>query len=381
MPAIFTRRPLADQMARQLLRPGVLDEGLRSGLFLSGPRRTGKTTFLGNDLIPALEAMGALVVYVDLWTDLAANPAALIHAALRKTLEELQSPASGLWARLRQLRGAELGVMGFKFGFRLDSVGAAGGPTLAQVLAEVVDQAKTDVVLIVDEVQQAMTTDEGNNALLALKAARDAINVRPGTPGHFIFVGTGSHRALLNELTTRRTQAFAGATSVPYPLLDERYVEHLLERLHEDGVTRLPAPKVAFEAFRTLGHRPEEMLKALRLMVSQPGEPDVTLPIVAATLRTTAADIELARVDEMGSLARAVFDRIAAADTAARGVFGAEAVEDYAKATGREVRTDEVQTVVNNLVVANLVMREGHGLYGVADPFVRESWRDRKRLG
>jgi len=46
-------------MARQLLRPSVLDEGLRSGLFLSGLRRTGKTTFLINDLIPALEEAGA----------------------------------------------------------------------------------------------------------------------------------------------------------------------------------------------------------------------------------------------------------------------------------------------------------------------------------
>lgn len=380
MSRIFNRRPLADQMARQLLRPGVLDEGLRSGLFLAGPRRTGKTTFLGNDLIPALEALGALVVYVDLWTDLAVNPAALIHAALRRTLEDLQAPASGLWTRLRQLRGAELGVMGFKFGFRLDSIGQAGGPTLAQAIGEVVDQARTDLVLIVDEVQQAMTTEEGNNALLALKAARDAINVRPGTPGHFIFVGTGSHRALLHELTTKRTQAFAGATSVAYPVLDEAYVAHLLERLREDGIARVPALDVAADAFRTLGHRPEEMLKALRLTIAQPGEPDLTLPIVAATLRTTAADIELARIDEMGALAHAVFDRIAAAEGAARGIFGAEAVEGYAKAVGREVRTDEVQTVVNNLVLANLVLREGHGLYGAADPFVKESWRAKKRL-
>src|SRR3954451_11442062 len=107
MPAIFTRRPLADQMARQLLRPGVLDEGLRSGLFLSGPRRTGKTTFVNNDLIPALEALGALVIYVDLWTDLTVNPATLIRPAIRKTLAELQAPASALWSRLRALRGAE----------------------------------------------------------------------------------------------------------------------------------------------------------------------------------------------------------------------------------------------------------------------------------
>ena len=51
-------------MASQLLHPGVLDEGLRSGLFLSGLRRTGKTTFLRNDLIPALEQEGALVIYL-----------------------------------------------------------------------------------------------------------------------------------------------------------------------------------------------------------------------------------------------------------------------------------------------------------------------------
>jgi hypothetical protein len=48
-------------MARQLLYPGMLDQGLHSGLFLSGLRRTGKTTFMQQDLIPALESMGALV--------------------------------------------------------------------------------------------------------------------------------------------------------------------------------------------------------------------------------------------------------------------------------------------------------------------------------
>lgn len=47
-----------------------------------------------------------------------------------------------------------------------------------------------------------------------------AINPHPGTPGHFIFVGTGSHRALESVLTACRDQAFAGATSVPYPLLE-----------------------------------------------------------------------------------------------------------------------------------------------------------------
>ena len=50
MSSIYRRPELAVQMARQLLNPGVPDEGLRSGLFISGLRRTGMTTFLRNYL-------------------------------------------------------------------------------------------------------------------------------------------------------------------------------------------------------------------------------------------------------------------------------------------------------------------------------------------
>jgi hypothetical protein len=80
--SIYRRPQLAASMAKQLLRPGVLDEGLRSGLFLSGQRRTGKTTFLITDLIPALQAAGAVVIYVDLWSDVQANPSQLVHPGL-----------------------------------------------------------------------------------------------------------------------------------------------------------------------------------------------------------------------------------------------------------------------------------------------------------
>ena len=76
-------------MAKRLLHPGPLDEDWRSGLFLSGLRRTGKTTFLRNDLIPALERQGAVVMYVDLWSDTSTNPGALVKQAVRRTLADL----------------------------------------------------------------------------------------------------------------------------------------------------------------------------------------------------------------------------------------------------------------------------------------------------
>jgi len=381
---VFRRPELAAELAGRLLRPGVLDEGLRSGLFLSGLRRTGKTTFLRTDLLPELEAQGAVVIYVDLWSNTKVSPAALVIAAVRRTLADLATPASPVLGRLRRLRGLDLGGMGFRFGFQLEHLGEAGGATLAQALTEVVDQSQGDVVLIVDEVQQAITTDEGHQLLLALKAARDAINPRPGTPGHFLFLGTGSHRALVGELTARRNQAFAGATSLPYPVLDQTYVQHVLQRLRDGGVTEMPTEGMAWSSFQTLGHRPEEFLRALgQLQASRRNgtglEPDELLPVIAATLRSTAADLELQQVEQIGGLALAIFDRVALTDGPAKGLFSAEAAAAYGEAIGREVRVDEIQPVVNELLAANVLMRLGHGLYGVTDPFVQEIWRERQR--
>ena len=337
MADVFRRPRLAAELASRLLRPGVLDEGLRSGLFLSGLRRTGKTTFLRTDLVPELEDQGALVIYVDLWSDTKVSPAVLVYAAVRRTLAELATPASPLLGRLGRLRGLDLGGMGFRFGFQLEQLGEAGGVTLAQAFTEVVDQSGGDVVLIVDEVQQAITTEEGN-------------------------------------------QAFAGATSQPYPLLDREYVRHVLERLRAEGVEPLPSEAAAWSSFQALGNRPEEFLRALGQLRSSRSSgltPDQLLPVIAATLRGSAADLELVKVEQIGGLATAIFDRVARSEGPARGIFSAEAATAYGEAIGREVRVEEIQPVVNELLAANVLMRVGHGLYGVSDPFVQEIWRER----
>ena len=59
-------------------------------------------------------------------------------------------------------------------------------------------------------------------------------------------------------------------------------------------------------------------------------------------------------------------------------LFTAAAAEEYSKILGREVKVEEVQPVANQLLDANLIMRLGHGIYGIADPFVREAWRERR---
>lgn len=64
----------------------------------------------------------------------------------------------------------------------------------------------------------------------------------------------------------------------------------------------------------------------------------------------------------------------------ARGVFSNEAAAEYSKVVGREVRVDEIQPVANELLAANLIMRRGHGLYSVTDPFVQTIWRERQAV-
>jgi len=273
--------------------------------------------------------------------------------------------------------------MGFRFGFQLETLGQEGGATMAQAFTEVVNQAKTDLVLIVDEVQRAITSEDGNQTLHALKAARDAVNLSPNMPGSFLFVGTGSHRALVSELTARRNQAFVGATSLPYPLLDQDYVRHVLQRLEAAGITPLPSLDGAVACFKTLGNRPEELRQAFRQMHANSSsgiEPDQLLPVIAHTLRSKAADIELSKIERMGGLALAIFSRVASADAPATGLFSAEAAAAYTAAVGRTVRTEEIQPVVNQLLAENILMRHGHGNYDVTDPHVKEIWRERQAL-
>jgi hypothetical protein len=372
----FRRPELAKQMALQLLRPSVLDAGLRSGLFISGVRRTGKTTFLQGDLIPALHAMGAIVIYVDLWQDVTFPPAVLVRDAIRRCLRDLQTPSSSLLKRLSRLKKVDIAAWGLKFSFDLDQVGETGGATLAQALTEVVDQVATDVVLVVDEVQQAINTEDGKKTLFGLKAARDAINSRPGTPGFLIFIGTGSHRAMVHELSARNNQAFSGATSIPFPLLGEKYVAWLLDRLAQQGMKPLPGLPAAHEAFSILGHKPEELLRALRTLRNSgtTESPDKALYLIACALRTAAADVEIQKITEMGVLAQAIFDRIARTGKNTSGIYSAEAITAYSTRTGRPVRVEEIQPVVNQLLEANLIIRHGYGNYAVTDPTVQECW-------
>ncbi len=375
----FYRPAIAAEMAQQLLHPkGLTKNNIRSGLFLGGLRRIGKTTFLRRDLIPALEAEGAIVVYVDLWSNTAAKPTDLLLAAVRKTLQELEQPDSKVLGVLKRLKGVDVETAGFKFGFSLAELGKTEGNTLAGAFSELVSKTKTDVVVVIDEIQHALNTDDGGNMLLALKAARDEINTKPDTPGHFLFLGTGSHRARVRELTIKGNQAFNGAMSEHFPVLEKDFVEWLLKEAALGQ--RAPSLDAAFECFTRLGRRPEELTKALVALQNMPtfSNADQDLRAITEGVRQSAAAVELTRVEDLGPLAQAVFNYVC--DEGGHGVkklFSGATLAAYGRILGRSVAPEEVQKVAGMLLDENILARDGHGIYGVSDPFVMEAYRGR----
>jgi hypothetical protein len=132
---IFHRTALADDLAARLLAPPATSAS-GAGLFLAAPRRTGKSTFLREDLRPALARRGALVIYADLWADKAADPGDMIVAAIRAALGQRE----GVIARLARSSGLDKVSLG-GLAFTLDKIGLARGVSLSTALSALSDDA------------------------------------------------------------------------------------------------------------------------------------------------------------------------------------------------------------------------------------------------
>src|SRR5581483_8682418 len=243
---IYHRPELARRLAAMLLGNDPLSAAGRSGLFLTSPRRTGKSTFLRNDLMPTLAQAGAVPIYVDLWADKTRDPAELIADAIR---DALAAHSSRLARGLRALQGirkagAKGELAGFKgeFGFELETIGEPRGTTLAKALEALHRRVAKPIALIIDEAQYALSTERGADTLFALKAARDALNLTAKTP-QLAIVATGSTRGKIADMVMRRNQAFYGASVETFPPLGEPFVQHLVSGMlsHRIPKDRMPS--------------------------------------------------------------------------------------------------------------------------------------------
>ncbi|MFP5429164.1 MAG: hypothetical protein ACLGJA_26170, partial [Gammaproteobacteria bacterium] len=158
---IFKRELLAKALANDLAGESLVDYS--SGMFLAAPRRTGKSTFLNNDLIPECTRRGWLPVYVDLWADREADPADLISAAIGNALGQYQSALEKVAKKAGIDKINLLRTLSWDFSKpRLPQ-----GTTLTQALGVLHEVAGKMVVLVIDEAQHALNTESGINAMFA----------------------------------------------------------------------------------------------------------------------------------------------------------------------------------------------------------------------
>lgn len=367
--AIFHRTGLAEDLGARLI---AATSASASGLFLAAPRRTGKSTFLREDLRPALERQRALVIYVDLWADRAADPGEVVAAAIREALARRE----GVISRLARNSGLDKVAVG-GLTFALDKVGLGKGVSLSSALAALSDESRQMLVLVIDEAQHAITSAAGHDTLFALKAARDELN---SSAHHGLrIVATGSNRDKLAMLRSSKDQAFFGAPLVNFPLLGQDYIEWFLARLpfrQELDVS------LVYQWFSDAGFRPEILGGAVDVLLYdlevRPGQYAARLHALIQEQVRASNDEALRVVHSLTPLQSAVL-RVMAKAGASYAPFEARTMARY-RATLAAIAPDaQVEPDTNNVQQAlaalqdkALAWRAARGAYALEDTFLAD---------
>lgn len=232
-----------------------------------GPRQTGKTTLLREEVMPACAAAGLLPVYIECWAD-KANPLLSINYALRKALEALTLSPGKRGVRLAKTPVKKMGAVGLSLELgALAERNIPDNPCLAfdALLTSLMEESGKDLVLIFDEFQAVAEASDADTIAAALRAALTQASQRVGV----IFSGSSQH-LLLEMFSRARTPLYNFANTEPYPLLKEDFVGHVAKR-YAEATTRDINQVLALRVLEDVGHQPAPFLNAVGNAMSKPG--------------------------------------------------------------------------------------------------------------
>lgn len=376
----YQRTRLAEDLVISLQGRNLFGDA-PNGLFLAAPRRTGKSTFLQHDLQPALERVGVVVVYVDLWSDMHRDPGLLIAEAIGRALQ----PHLGLVSRTAQKAGLEkVGLAGW---LQIDTskIGRVNGATLVDALRALHEAAASPVALIVDEAQHALTSEAGETTMAALKSARDQLNQPDAI--HLMLVMSGSDRDKLLRLVNANGAPFYGSQIQRMPPLDRDFVAHVCRLIESQRPDLRPVDNEAlFGAFELFGQRPQFFMEALGQILS---------PLAGLSVRFEVALQELARQrqrDEeaqmeseflgLRPLEKAILWRMLAQGSRFK-PYDAEALAFYREQTGVKASAQQAQNALESLRerTPSLVWKSARGEYAVDDATMHRWYEKRRQAG
>jgi hypothetical protein len=376
----YPRTALADELVTALQgRAGFSDA--HNGLFLAAPRRTGKSTFLQQDLRPALERADVVVVYVDLWADTARDPGALIAVAIGHALQ----PHLGIVAKAAKKAGVEKLSLAGWVNVDTSKIGKVDGLTLVDALRALHETADKPVALIIDEAQHALTSEAGENAMSALKSARDQMN-RPGEI-KLMLVMSGSDRDKLLRLVNTNAAPFYGSQVQRMPPLGPDFIAFIAELIEKQRPELRPVDVATLQsAFEGFGNRPQFFMEALGQVLSPLAnitgrfEPAV----LAASRQRQRDDERQMESDFLGlkSLEQAVLWRMLEQGARFR-PYDAEALKFYRAQTGGPVSAQRAQNALESLRQRTppLVWKSARGEYAVEDAAMHRWFEERNGAG
>lgn len=351
-------RPVLAARIADMLSPDPLS-GALSGLFLAAPRRTGKSTFLRRDLLPALTARGMTVLYVDLWADRSADPAGLIMETIQSAIDD-NAGAIEKWRKRTPVD--RIGALGFSIGLRDRAPARSTASSALQILTA---STGRDIALIVDEAQQALATAAGLDAMFALKAARDAVNQADGGARLYLIM-TGSHRDKLAALVHDQKSPFFGAQIREFPPLGRDFSEAVASRVNANLAAHLRLDVDAVDrAFETLGRKPEILLDCLRELITSEEPGAAALLDIVERKRRAVEAARLGEILALSTLQQAVL-RLLIADGPAFTPFSSTTRERLKSGDGgRTPSVGAIQKALDVLRDKGFVWRSGHGVYAL----------------
>ena len=376
----FPRTGLAQEVANALQGKTLLGDD-HNGLFLAAPRRTGKSTFLQQDLKPELERQGLVVVYVDLWADPRRDPGELIADAVGTELER----HLGLVARGVKKIGLENISVAGAFSIDTRNIGRPDGATLTDALRALQEAADKPVVLIIDEAQHALTSEAGVSVMSALKSARDQLNTPDSI--RLMLIMSGSDRDKLMRLVNSNSAPFYGSQVQRMPGLGADFIAHLAQLIERQHPALAPVDQVVLmDAFEHFGRRPQFMMAALGQALSPFAVLDGRFEAaVAQAARQRQADDEAQMASEylaLSPLQQAVLWRLLEQGQRFR-PYDADALRFYAQVTGEKVSSPKVQNALEALRQRSpsLVWKSARGEYVVEDAAMHRWYRQRVEAG
>lgn len=352
-------------LARKLL--ARFDPGPAEALALYAPRRSGKTSFLLNDLAATAAEQGLQPVFVDLWAN-RERPGEAIADALEAAARKVQSPDFKYGTVLGRFAKEVTSIGAFGVSVGMKERASVTGPSTQDTLSRIgywADQllasSARPVMLIVDEAGALASAKDGLEVAAALRAAlqrHGRLDVRP------VF-SASSRESLTRLFDTPDSPLYRFGVGGVLPPPDEGIAKHFAERLKESSGISVSVNALT-DAYRRLDNKPAA-LRSLAASMDAEADPSVSKYLErqlgsqesmaeqrAGLLKKQLAPLDIALLREIASERPQL--------------WGAEALGRIAGEAGIPIVTPKsLDDSLTRLRAAGLVARIERGLYEVED--------------